>query len=105
MTSFNKDAAFQQISDIYKVIQGNFRLTLSGNLMILLGIMIASVPLMEIGINTYIDPLLAKIFVFESPAIFFLHIFFYWALFTVVPPLILYAGEKKETMHPIMQRA
>src|SRR5665213_2571140 len=80
----HKDAAMQQINDIYNTIQGNLKTIISGATMIAVGIGVMAIPVIEWAFNNTIDPYLAQKIANPDIVIFILRTLFYWTLFSTI---------------------
>ncbi len=77
----NKDAALQQIDEIYNTLKGNLRTIISGTHMIVIGICIMAIPLIELIFNSTLDAYLSQKMAHPEVLIFLLRTIFYWTFF------------------------
>ncbi len=96
----SKDTALKQIDEIYKVIKNDAQVIIPGKLMVAVGIAIMAIPLIELVLSTYIDPLLLSAGA-TTAIIFALRTLFYWSIFTGIGKF----SSDPRAMHPIVKKA
>jgi hypothetical protein len=75
--------AMRQIDEIYAVIKGNLKGAISSTQMIVVGAMVACIPVVEAIFDNTIDPIVAQIAPSNAMYILFaLRTAFYWGIFT-----------------------
>lgn len=79
----NKETALHQIDDIYKILQNNLKILISGPLMIAVGFAIVGIPLAEFVFEKVLDPFLNAI-PYASSLKFLLRTIIYFATFNKI---------------------
>lgn len=79
----NKETALHQIDDIYKILQNNLKILISGPLMIAVGLAVAGIPLVEWLFEQALDPFLNTI-PYASGLKFLVRTIIYFATFNKI---------------------